>query len=74
VKLPTRQKIEKTVDTAPIVVEIGSRKIVLRRSREHYEIVITVNGEDPNLWTYKKKSIAIDRFEEQVAYFRRSSQ
>jgi len=70
----SREQIERAVDKGSYSVRIGDRTLSIRERRGRYEITIIKDGKKPDVWLYRKKPIAIDRFEEQCDYFRRGAQ
>jgi hypothetical protein len=73
VKVATRERIEKALSKGAYSVHVGGRSITIKERRGRYEIVIEQKDHKPGVWIYRKRAIAIDRFEEQCDYFRRGS-
>jgi hypothetical protein len=73
VKAAVRWRIERAIAKGPYSVHVGARSITIRERRGRYEIVVDSGDNNPSVWIYRKKSIAIDRFEEQCDYYRRGS-
>jgi hypothetical protein len=73
VKAAARGRIEKAIAKGPYSVHIGERSITIRERRGRYEIIVEDGDDKPAVWIYRKRPIAIDRFEEQCDYYRRGS-
>jgi hypothetical protein len=68
-------KIRETLDKAgKVAVTIGSTTVTIERRDDRYEISVKEKDAAPSQWLYRSKTIAIDRFEEQVSHYRRKKQ
>lgn len=54
-------------------VKIGRRTITVREKKGRYQIQIAKGENDPSVDVYRSRTIAIDRFQERVIHFRRST-
>lgn len=73
VKLATRGRVEKALTKGAYSVHIEGRSITIREKRGRFEIIVDNGDQKPSVWIYRKRTIAIDRFEEQCDYFRRGA-
>jgi hypothetical protein len=54
-----------------VSVTIGTTLITIEKRDDCYEILVKESDARPFQWLYRNREIAIDRFEEQVAHYRR---
>jgi hypothetical protein len=65
-------KIREALDNlGKMTTAVGGTIVTIERRDDRYEISVSEKGASPSQWLYRSREIAIDRFEEQVAHYRR---
>jgi hypothetical protein len=63
--------IDELDKTGRVSVTVGATLITIENVEGCYEILVKEADLTPFQWLYRDKTIAIDRFEEQVSHYRR---
>lgn len=69
--MKARQRIEAALKKGPVRVKAGKALCLLEQIRGRYRITITLADGRSEVYIYRKEPVAMDRFEEQIARFRK---
>lgn len=70
--IQTRAQIRALLDKDGLLTAVVNKvSVKIEKRGEKYEITVVEPGENPSYWVYRSKGIALDRYEEQLANYRR---